>query len=346
MMNRGVQKLISFLMILCLTLGICTGSLAQSATADFEALIPLMDLVSTASWHSPNAPEKIPGAEGELSLSFIESFITLGQTCCPEVGVTEAMMTDTAAQAELLGKLFAAQLPELQPAIGAVAADAYIGFQPVLVNNGADGQSVQIIGEIYLADKPLRSMTEADYPAIDWIERAVFTFQSDAAAMNGFRLTGYSVGTDLSIEDAMQGYFDEIAVEYESSLGFTILYPSVFSDEILVESETGVSAEMPDGSASFFAKRFDNDNGATLADHVSVVANSFANSVSNVYEDMQYGTVAYTTEDGYTVFEVYIVTSDYIYQAQLKYLSSLMNQYGMYNVYIENSFVVNELSQG
>ena len=346
MMKRGVQKLISFLMILCMSLGVCTTSLAQSGTADFEALIPLMDLVCTASWHSPNAPEKVPGAEGELSLSFIDSFITLGQTYCPEDGVTEAMMNDTAAQADLLGKLFAAQLPELQPAAGEIAADAYIGFQPVLVNNGSDGQTIQIIGEIYLADKAMRSMVEADYPSINWIERAVFTFQSDASAMNGFRLTGYSVGTDLSIEDAMQGYFDEIAVEYESILGFTILYPSVFDDELLIETEDGVSAELTDGSASFFAKRFDNDNGATLADHVSLVANSFPNSVSNVYEDMQYGTVAYNTADGYTVFEVYIVTLDYIYQAQLKYLSSMVSEFGMYNVYFENSFVVNELSQG
>ena len=44
--------------------------------------------------------------------------------------------------------------------------------------------------------------------------------------------------------------------------------------------------------------------------------------------------------------KVYIVTSDYVYQAQLKYLTSLMSEFGMYNAYLENSFVVNELSQG
>ena len=52
------------------------------------------------------------------------------------------------------------------------------------------------------------------------------------------------------------------------------------------------------------------------------------------------------TEDGRAVFEVYIVSSDYIYQAQLSYLTSLMSEFGMYNAYMENSFVVNELSQG
>ena len=235
--------------------------------------------------------------------------------------------------------------PDLQT-ITLAETDGYIGFQPVLVNSGADGQSVQIIGEIYLAEKPMRQMTDADYTAINWIERAVFTFQNDASALNGFRLTGYSVGTDLSIEDAMQGYFEEIAVEYDSKLGFTVLYPSVFGDELLIEDENGVSAQLADGSASFFAKRADNANGASLADYVTIVANGITGSVANVYEDMQYGTVAYTTEDGYAVFEVYIVTGSYIYQAQLSYLTSLMSEFGMYNAYLENSFVVNELSQG
>jgi len=343
MMKRGVQKMISLLMAVCMMLGLCTGAMAQNA--DFEALVPLMDLVASASWYSPNAPEGVPGAEDELSLSFIDAFISVGQTCGAEVGVTEAMMTDTAAQAELLSKLFSARVPDLQ-VITPAETDGYIGFQPVLVNSGADGQSVQIIGEIYLADKPMRQMTEADYTTINWIERAVFTFQNDASAMNGFRLTGFSVGTDLSIEEAMQGYFEEIAVEYDSKLGFTVLYPSVFGDELLVENENGVSAQLPDGSASFFAKRVDNPNGASLADYVSIVANGITGCVSNVYEDMQYGTVAYTTVDGYAVFEVYIVTGSHIYQAQLKYLTSLMSEFGMYNAYLENSFVVNELSQG
>ena len=348
MQNRFVKKFISFLMIFCLamSMGVCAGSMAQASNGDFDSLLPLMDLVCTASWHSPNAPESVPGAEGELSLSFIDAFFALGQQADAVIGIDEAMLTDTKAQNELLVRLFAAKVPELQAVTSAVEADAYIGFQPVLVNTGTDSKSVQIIGEIYLADKALRNMTEADYTSINWIERAVFTFESDESAMNGFRLTGYSVGTDLSIEEAMQGYFDEIAVEYESSLGFTFLYPAAFADDMLAEDERGVSAVMQDGSAAFYAIRDENTENVTLAEQVSAVANSIEGSVANVYEDMQYGTVAYTTADGYAVFEVYIVTETYVYEAQLKYFTTLMSEFGMYNVYLENSFVVNELSQG
>lgn len=346
MMNRGVQKVFSMLLILCLAMGFCTAAAAQSAMADFETLVPLMDLVCAASQYSPNAPESVPGADGMLSVTFADAFFKVGQLWGAEVGVTADMMQDTNAQAGLLSQLFAAQIPALEPVIVTDDINGYIGFHPVTVNNGTDGASIQIIGEIYMADKSMREMSEADYANITWMDRAVFTFQSDAAAQNGFRLTGFSVGTDLSIEEALQGYFQEIAVEYESKLGFMLLYPAVFTDELLVEDDDGVSATLPDKSASFFAKRVDNVNGASLADYVGIIANGITGSVSTVNEEMQYGTVSYTTEDGYAVFDVFILTDEHIFQAELSYLTTLMSEYSMYNAYLENSFVVSELSQG
>lgn len=347
MMNRTVRKVISLAAALCMALG-ATVAMAEApaSAADFEALTPLMDLVCAASQYSPNAPESVPGADGTLTVSFTDAFFKVGQTYGSEVGVTSGMLTDTNAQAELLGKIFAAQIPQLEPVVMTDDVNGFIGFHPVTVNSGADGSTVQLIGEMYLADKPMRQMAEADYNNIEWLDRAVFTFQSDASALNGFRLMGFSVGTDLALEEAMQGYFDQIAVEYESQLGFTLLYPAVFTDDMLVESEDGVSAELPDGSVSFSAKRIDNANGANLTDYVGIIANGITGSASTINEESQYGTVAYTTEDGYYVFEVYIVTDRYIYRAELRFLTTLMSQYSMYTSYLENSFVANELYQG
>lgn len=344
MMNRGVQKVLSMLLTLCLVLGISMGGVAETK-ADFEALVPLMDLVCAASQYSPNAPESVSGADSELTVSFVDAFLKVGKVYGAEVGVTEAMLGDTAAQADLLGKIFAAKIPALQPVASSDELSGYIGFQPVTVNN-IDGDSVQIIGEMYLADKAMREMKESDFVNLTWIDRAVFVFQKDTSAYNGFRLTGFSVGTDLTYEAAMLAYDEEITVEYESKLGFMLLYPSVFTDEMLVEDESGVSAQLPDGSASFFAKRMENENGATLADYVGIIANGITNSVSTVNEEMQYGTVTYTTNEGYVVFDVFIVTDQYIFQAELTYQTALMAEFGMFNAYLENSFVVNELSQG
>jgi hypothetical protein len=43
---------------------------------------------------------------------------------------------------------------------------------------------------------------------------------------------------------------------------------------------------------------------------------------------------------------VYVVTEKYVYQAQLKYLTTLMSEYSMYNTYLLNSFGVDELAAG
>lgn len=348
MMKRNVQKVLSLVLALVLMFALSTGAFAEStaSTADFEVLVPLMDLVCAASQYSPNAPESVPGADGTLSASFVEAFFKVGQLFGEEVGVTADMADDINAQKELLGKIFAAQLPEFSPVVVTDDVNGFIGFHPVSVKNGADGSSIQIIGEIYLADKPMRKMSEADYPNMDLIDRAVFTFQNDASAMNGFRLTGFSVGTDLALEEIMQVYDEEICVEYESQLGFRLSYPAIFTDDILVEDSDGVSAALPDGSASFFAKRVENANGDSLTDYVSIIANGITGSISSVDEELQCGTVTYTTDEGYTVFDVYILTDKYIYQAELRYLTALTSDYIIFNSYLKNSFSVLELSQG
>lgn len=343
-MKHIVQKLISLMMILCLLLGAAPAALAQ--TADFDVLLPLMDLVCAASTYSANAPESVPGMDGVLTVSFTDEFFKLGQSYGVQLGITQNMLNDLNAQADYLGRVFAAQLPALEPVMMTDISGSYVGFQPVTVNNGTDGSSFQIIGEMYMADKPMRELTANEYAQIVWLDRAVFTFQSDASALNGFRLMGFTVGTDLSMEEAFMGYDQQILVEYESALGFIVLYPSFFTDEMLSENAEGVSAVLSDGSVSFFAKRTANTNRDNLSDYISLTANSNPGSVSTVVEAMQYGTVAYTTQDGYFVFNVYTLTNEHIYHAQLKYEASRLAEYAMYNAYLENSFVINELSQG
>ena len=54
----------------------------------------------------------------------------------------------------------------------------------------------------------------------------------------------------------------------------------------------------------------------------------------------------YTTDDGYTVFDVYLVSENYIYQAELKFLTEKSSDYSMYCSYLENSFASEEGAQG
>lgn len=345
MMKSTLRRVSALLIALCLLLG--SVSLAETASgADLEALYPLMDLVCGAAYDPATGTALvIPDSEGVLELTFVDQFIRLAQQRS-EMGVTEAIYMDTQAQTNLLQAVFAAQVPQTRMVVPDDSVSQYIGFQPVTVNNTGDSGSLQIVGEMYMAPKAFDQLGENEFASVQWLDRAIFTFKSDATAYAGFRLMGFSTGIELNVEEEMQAYSESIVVEYvNTKLGFMVLYPSVFTDEMLVEDANGVSAKLPDGSASFFARRDDNVNGLTLADHVAAMGATHADAAVEVNEELYYGTVSYIA-DGYAYFDVYVVTEGYVYQAQLSYRTDLMGQYSMYNSYLLNSFGVDELAAG
>ena len=358
MKNRS-RNWITWLLMVCIVFGCAGGGLADDqvpavsaptpSAADFDALLPLMDLLASAAMGTTSEEhpfQSVPGAEGTLDSEFINAFFVLGVYASPSLGITKAMLADTAQQAQYLGAVFSAQVPELRPLTDKTPFNGHIGFLPVNVNTAAETGGIQIMGEIYWAPRPLGELT--DYAEVQWLdERAIYTFQEDSAAMNGFLLSGFSTGTDLSMEDAMQGYFQAIAVEYfNAQLGFSVQYPSVFTDDILVEDATGVSASLPDGSASFFAKRIVNANNADLNTYISGIAGGIPGAQFDIREDFQSATLTYTTAEGKIVFDVYIVTDNYIYQAQLSYPGTQDSKFHMFKTYMENSFMATDAIVG
>lgn len=343
------NKILAWLLVVCLMMSGLSSVLAEgtASLSDFEALQPIMNLIAGAVVTASDEPQPIPGAEGTLSNTFVDAFFRLGTTADASLGMTADMLGDTAKQEEYLGRIFAAKVPTLQPIAQAEPSTGTIGFYPMTVNTATEAGGIQIIGELYLAEKPIKELSEAEYLDVVWLERAIYTFQSDPSAQNGFRLTGFSTGTEFDVELAMQGYFEEILVEYvNTALGFSVQYPSVFTDDLLVEDTNGVSAKLPDGKVSFFAKRVQNASKASLESHVSVIANGISGSSFQINEEFRYATVTYTTADGNTVFDVYIVTDKYIYQAELSFPTQLSNQYSMFTTYLENTFMVDEVSVG
>ena len=158
-MKQWMKKTFAWVVALVMMLG-CAMAAAEQ-TADLEALYPLMDLVCAAALDAQGEDDYaivVPDSEGELTPEFVQAFIRIGQTRGESVGVTAAMMTDTAAQKTLLSSIFDAQLPELTAVTAADGESNYIGFRPVTVNNTGENNTLQIIGEIYTASKPLSEM--------------------------------------------------------------------------------------------------------------------------------------------------------------------------------------------
>lgn len=130
-MKQWMKKTFAWVVALVMMLG-CAMAAAEQ-TADLEALYPLMDLVCAAALDAQGEDDYaivVPDSEGELTPEFVQAFIRIGQTRGESVGVTAAMMTDTAAQKTLLSSIFDAQLPELTAVTAADGESNYIGFRP------------------------------------------------------------------------------------------------------------------------------------------------------------------------------------------------------------------------
>lgn len=312
---------------------------------DFSAMEAEMDLIAAASQYSQNAPESVPGEEGILSTSFVTAFFQAGQKQSAEAGVSSTMLTDPEAQKALLQSIFAAEIPELSM-ISAGADDEYhfIGFQSMKVYTLENGD-YQVIGGLYTSQKPIKDMTGYDYANISWFEEGIFILRSDATAKNGYRVMGYSVGTDLSYEDAFQKYQEDVAVEYVSNMGFSFLYPSVFDDEMVIEEENGVSANLQDKSASFSVVRISNEGARPLTEVVNAQAAKYPNAVVTIEEARNSGSI-FNIENGCAMFTTITVTEEYIYQAQFNCKADQLKDYSLFFNYLENSFVVNELAFG
>ncbi len=345
MKKNGFRQAASLMMAFCLLL--CGTACAQTdPNYEAEVLDPLMDLVCAAGYDPTVSLEMvIPDSEGVLEIGFVDNFIRLAQER-GVLGVTTDTMNDPNAQTALLQNIFAAQLPKTEVVVPAQPLTQYVGFKPVTVNPTGEAGALQIVGEMYMAPKPIQQLADEEFAQVLWIDRAIFTFSSDENAYGGYRLMGFATGLELSVEQEMQAYSESIVVEYvNTNLGFMVLYPAVFTDDLLVEDANGVSASLADGSVSFFARRSDNTEGAKLADHVAAEAAAHSGALIDVNDELCYGAVSYI-EGGYAVYDVYVVTDQHIYQAQLKYLTTLMSEYSMYNSYLLNSFGVDELAAG
>ena len=224
--------------------------------------------------------------------------------------------------------------------------DNYLGFLPVYAEETGDG-NVYLIGELYRGSMPISQMSVADYKTLSWEDRAIYTLKQDATALGGYRVNGFSVGSELLMEMQLQDYTNAILVEYSNSkLGFSLLYPSLFQEASFTEDATGASAVLADGSVSFSVKRMDNTDGASLSEYAMAATTGLDDAMANVNEMFQYATVASESADGISTFTIYILTDEYVFEAQLSYPTDQSIIYSMYTMYLENSFVVDEVSVG
>jgi hypothetical protein len=92
------RTLIPWILTLCLVLGgVSFAGAEQTETSDFEALLPLLDLVASAAMTAGDEPEVIGNEETTLSAAYVSAFFNNGLTADASLNITADYLTDTAS---------------------------------------------------------------------------------------------------------------------------------------------------------------------------------------------------------------------------------------------------------
>lgn len=315
---------------------------APPAAPDTSAIEPLMNLVAAAA-AVMGEDQAMTTSDGRLSAGFVTKFFQLGMYADASLGITAETLSSPEQQAACLAQYFTAPAPDLAAIEKVETPDQMTGFRPMTANEAE--AEIGVIGDLYLSNKTISQMTDDEFLQIQWLNtQAVFHFAKDAGAKLGCRVSSYSLTDLLSMEVALQNYFDTTLVEYmNGGIGFSIQYPSVFASEQLDEHKDGIGAKLADGSASFQVKRTAN-NGSTLEQLIDSAAAQGA--TTTIDPDISCGTTRSVSADGMVSYRILVVTKNYVYEASLTYRKNLAKEYSQYEKYMFNTFMVDEISVG
>ena len=342
--QKGFPKVLSCMLAICLLCAAIPAALGENLQTELEGVYPLLDLVCSAAAQTDDGVSTL-SPDYPMSQEMVNTLFSIGGAI-PATRM-DATMDAGARKQYLLANFSESTVPEPE-SMNPVSPEAgYTGFRPMASDAGAEEGSIQVVGEVYHAAKPYAELTAEERLNVTWDEPAVFLLKSDATAMFGYRVISFSFGSVIDLEGVMSDYFTSILVEYENnSLGFSVQYPAAFEEDMLTEDENGIAGKLPNGKASFFVKRGANSESQTLEGLKASLEQQPGVVRAEINSDFGYLTVQSVSDDGFVSNDLYIATDDFIYQSNLTYHQDVAQDYQMYTMYMENSFIVFEVSVG
>lgn len=289
----------------------CLG-MAESAPAfDAEAVRPLLDAVTAAA---------LGGEEtvGHLSEEEALTGVFLARLT--------AALTDNGLDAAALAALVA--MPTDGAGEAADEAVTPMTLRVLYADVSEDGDAAMLLGE-----------------AEELHLRVAVELRKDEESPVGWKLCRFTAEDLALIEALTDSYFAGTLIEYvNTGCGFSIQYPAVFGESQAQETDSGLQAELADGSASFSAMRADNPEGLTL--EALLAREKECGATVWTDEGTGAGRSVITDEDGITHQAIFLIGDGAIYQAELNYREELADEYEGYAEYMTNSFCVDELGLG
>lgn len=278
---------------------------------------PLLDAVATAAMSAPEELRELKGDEPMPSAFLSGLLAALEANGLP-------------ADPEAVSGMFAMALPEIPDA----ADVAPVAMTVLTADVSEDGDAVMLVGTITAEEggEPLSAIVE---------------LHQDEASPVGWKIYRFSMNDMQLVEDITGGFFAATMVEYiNAACGYSIQYPAIFGEALIIENVNGIQAELEDGTASFSVTRLDNADGLTMEALLAAEQEADPTAEVTVDEITGSGRSVVTDEEGITHVAIFLVSGQYIYQAELNYAQDQAEIYAQYVDYMVNSFSADELGQG
>lgn len=314
------MKWLALLVAAALSAAIMPGMAEGAAAFDASQVAPLLNAVTSAA------------LSGDEEVVLLEDEEAPPEAFLPRLKKSlEANGLDAGAA----GSLVAMALPSES---GEAADVAALTLEVLTVNQSGDGEAAMLVGEAL----------DADGQALN--RRAVVELRRDDASPVGWKLYRFTVGDTALEEELLEGYFSETMMEYvNAECGYIIQYPAIFTENMIVQTATGIQAALPDDSASFAVSRVENTEGLTLEtllqreldkDPVRELPQAWINEEMGNVQSLE------ADEEGIVHAAVFLVSESYIYQAELNFPEDQTEEYISYADYMINSFSADELGHG
>ena len=212
----------------------------------------------------------------------------------------------------------------------------FIGWNAQIMQTISEALSelARIIGEVMAQGEPSG-------------RRAVIELRRSEASPMGWELCRFTVD-DAALEEALtEGFFAQTMMEYlNAAYGYSIQYPAIFTEDMIVETASGIQAELPDGTASFSVARMPNDGHLTMNDVLAQEQLNNPGAKVSLDGITGAGKSFLTDEEGVTHVAVFLVSDGSIYQAELNYPQAREADFAQVSEYMMNSFSADELGLG
>ena len=317
MSRKWLALVLSGLLCAAPALGVAEGT----AAFDAEEVAPLLNAVTTAALGSDEAVTTF-AEEDTLTAAFARRIMTA------------LAANGLASDAEALDAMLAMPLPDLSmPAL----TDAHLATHTLRVMSAdvsEDGDAVMLMGEV---------LSDGETAA----GRAVIELRRSETSPVGWEICRFTVD-DAALEEALtEGFFAQTMVEYlNAAYGYSIQYPAIFTEDMIVETASGIQAELPDGTASFSVTRMANDGHQTMNDVLAQEQINNPGAQVSLDGVTGAGKSVLTDEEGVTHIAVFLVSEGSIYQAELNYPQAREAEFAQMVDYMMNSFSADELGLG